>query len=259
MSRTAITITWVIFALAGPATTITAQAVTRTDPQLDRVDSLVRDGRLADARSALDAWNAAHPATDITSGNIRARALLLRARLATSWDGAEEALRAVALGYPVSSHAPEALLMLGQGLIASAAIQPASNAVTRATGYLERLVTEYPATHLRGPALLWLARAYRLGGRVPLACARLDDALALDLTIETRQLVLEERQACTARESFSSTQRLSANIPVPSTAARDVRDAAGTTPYDLVQRRKASANARLSRSFTSLVRPTVCP
>jgi len=200
MRRSAIAITFVFLALACPATTIAAQASTRTDPRLERIDSLVRDGRLADARTALDAWNAEHPATDITPGNIRAWALLLRARLATSWDRAEEALRAVALGYPVSPHAPEALLLLGQGLLASAAVEPASNSASRATGYLERLVTEYPATPLRGAALLWLARAYRLGARVTQACARLDEALALELDTQTRRLVFEDQQACPARE-----------------------------------------------------------
>jgi outer membrane protein assembly factor BamD (BamD/ComL family) len=192
-------VTIAVLALVVPSTTHAAQAPPRSDTQLETVQSLIRNGRLADARTALDAWNAAHPPTDITPGDIRAWALILRARIATSWERAEEALRAVALGYPVSPHAPEALLRLGQGLLARASVEPASNALSRATGYLDRLVTEYPADPLRGPALLWLARAHRLAARVPQACARLDDALALDLDAQTRALVAEERRNCPPR------------------------------------------------------------
>jgi hypothetical protein len=165
------------------------------DPALTRIDSLSRTDALREARQALEQWNLTHPrgATGVPA-SARVQALLLQARLAKTWPAAEEALLAIALGYPVSADAPEALLRLGQGLVASAMIAPASNAATRATGYLERAISDYPNSPLRGTTLLWLARAHVLGARIPTACARLSDALRLTLDDETRALALAEQQ-----------------------------------------------------------------
>jgi cell division septation protein DedD len=127
----------------------------------------------------LQRWQGEHPpdATDVTPA-ARARSLLLQARLSTDAKVAEEAYLAVALGYPTAEVAPEALLRLGQGLVAGATVESAGgSSARRAVSYLQRLVTEHPGTPERTEGLLWLSRAYLLSARAAQACATIEDAL----------------------------------------------------------------------------------
>jgi hypothetical protein len=94
---------------------------------------------------------------------LRARALLLRGRLAADPATAETDYITVALEHPTSPAAQEALLRLGQGA-------HARGDAARATGYLERLVLDYPGTPHRAPAHLWLARALAASGRREAGC-----------------------------------------------------------------------------------------
>jgi cell division septation protein DedD len=144
------------------AAAIAPASVTAQVPTLDRVDSLVSTGAYADARDTLDRWWSAREAFEVP-GSDRARALMLRARLAPDPESAEPDYLAVVLGYPMSSHAPEALLRLGQGLLAD-------GDATRAAAYLQRLVADYPGRPQRPFGLLWLARANSALRRYAAAC-----------------------------------------------------------------------------------------
>lgn len=161
-------------------------------PTLDRVDSLVTAGQYDVARSVLDQWLSARDQFNVP-GSDMARALMLRAQLATDPEEAEPDYLAVVLGYPTSVHAPEALLRLGQGLLAT-------GDATRAAAYLERLIADYPGRPQRTPGLLWLARANTAARRPGAACAAarqgLRDTRDPDLMA---MLQVEAAAACSVR------------------------------------------------------------
>jgi TolA-binding protein len=166
-----------------------------TDPQLAAVDSLIDLGRVKAARVDLARWNSEHPASNaaVPSEN-RAFATLLAGKLATTWPQAEQAFQTLALTWPVSAHAPEALLRLAQGLITQSATALARNSADRAASYLERLIADYPTSPHRPPAFYWLARAYLLTDRAPLACARLNTASSITLDSITAELTRTLKQ-----------------------------------------------------------------
>lgn len=158
-------------------------------PTLPRVDSLIAAGDYDAARSSLERWWSAREEFDVP-GSDRARAFMLRARLAPDMEVAEPDYLSVVLGYPTSEHAPEALLRLGQGLIAT-------GEAARAAGYLQRLVTDYPGVPQHTPGLLWLARAQTAARSPGAACAAaregLRDASDPDLVAMLR---VEQGAAC---------------------------------------------------------------
>lgn len=168
-------------------------------PTLDRVDSLVTAGSYDDARRILDQWWSARDEFEIPGSN-KARALMLRARLAPDLETAEPDYLAVILGYPTSEHAPEALLRLGQGLLAD-------GDATRAAAYLERLVADYPGRPQRTMGLLWLARANTAAHRPAAACeaARKGIANASDPDVRA-MLQVEAGASCAVRTSAAPAQ-----------------------------------------------------
>ena len=180
-----------LFASILAALVIPAGAVAQV-PTLDRVDSLVTAGSYEEARSILDQWWSARDEFDVP-GSDMARALMLRAQLAPDPETAEPDYLAVIIGYPTSSHAPEALLRLGQGLLAD-------GDATRAAAYLERLVADYPGRPQRLAALLWLARADNAARRPAAACSAarlgLQDARDPDLR---SMLEIEAGASCAVR------------------------------------------------------------
>lgn len=158
------------------------------DEELSRIETLIAASRLTEARAALLRWQQtparAEPAQD-------AHALLLRARLAPRADSAEALYLEVALGYPSTAVAPEALLRLGQAALAGGDAQ-------RAAGYLERLTRDYPSATQRTAGQIWLARALRVRRRANEACALLDVASRSVADASLRPLLDSERAACSA-------------------------------------------------------------
>jgi hypothetical protein len=119
-------------------------------------------------------------------------ALYWRARLSGSGDSAERDLRRVALEYPGSPWADDALLELSQ--IALAAGNPSS-----AFELAERLRSDYPGSDLRPRAALWAARAAFQAGEPSTACLLLDSARAeAAADIEFGNQVAYYRGRCTA-------------------------------------------------------------
>jgi cell division protein FtsN len=138
-------------------------AAAQTDP-LQRIGELASTGRLTQARADLDLWFQANPpGSPNASAEQTARALLLRGRLSTEPAAARDAYLSLVLSYPSTTSAPEALLRAGQGLLAEKDAQ-------RAATYLQRLVSEYPASTHRMTGLLWLARAQAEMGDRTTAC-----------------------------------------------------------------------------------------
>jgi tetratricopeptide (TPR) repeat protein len=176
------------FALAaGPDGGVAAQ-----ENRLDRVDALVAAGAYADARTTLSGWWDSREAAG-AGGAERARALMLRARLAPDPASAEADYLAIVLGYPISPDAPQALLRLGQGLLAM-------DEPTRAVGYLKRLVADYPGRPERATGLLWLGRAQTAARQLADACDTYREGLrdGADPAV-LAMLRAEEPVACAAR------------------------------------------------------------
>lgn len=171
--------------LAGAA----APAAARQGAQLDAVEAAAAAGRLTEARTLLERWNREHPVGGAAPSADRARALLLAGRLSTDFANAEDAYLAVVLGHPSSAAAPEALLRLGQGLLAA-------GDAARAAAYLERLAADYPGAPQRAPGLVWLARAQSATGRRDAACATLHRARDVAADAETRDLADADLREC---------------------------------------------------------------
>ena len=158
---------------------------------LRQVEELVSRGRLTQARAALQEWIDAHsPAADAPADD-RAHALLLQGRLSVDAASAEEAYRSLVFSYPNSRYAADALLLLGQGLLAG-------GSPDRAIPYLERLVRDHPSSLHRPMAMLWLARALSQTRDFAAACATARDgvdAAAADAELLNR-LRNEHQSAC---------------------------------------------------------------
>ena len=159
-------------------------------PTLARVDSLVAAGAYDDARTILQQWWSARDEFDVP-GSDKARALMLRARLADDPEAAEPDYLAIVLGYPTSPYAPEALLRLGQGLLAA-------GDAARAAAYLERLVADYPGRPQRNVALLWLARANTAARHPAAACSAAREGLRSTNDPDLRSMLQVEAGASCA-------------------------------------------------------------
>jgi tetratricopeptide (TPR) repeat protein len=169
-------------------------ALAAQPPSLDQAEQLIARGEYAAARVLLERWWREEPAANATIvPTARPRALLLRARLATDPAAAEQDYLALTLGHPSSPEAAEALLRLGQGLLASG--QP-----PRAIVYLERLARDHPSSPHRALGLLWLARARRAAGLPGPACEAVTEAAALaGRSAELADLIRSEQVASCRR------------------------------------------------------------
>lgn len=213
MSRVALRATAGGFAVAAALLAGLPGPVRAQVPTLDRIDSLITAGQYGDARSTLEQWWSAREAFEVP-GSDRARALMLRARLAPDPDTAEPDYLAIVLGYPTSPQAPEALLRLGQGLLAD------GDAV-RAVAYLQRLAADYPGRPERLTGLLWLARANAAARRFGTACQVARQGLqdSRDRPELTALLRAEETTAC----SVAAGDRDAGAAPAVATPAADPR------------------------------------
>lgn len=173
----------VVAAAAAPA------QLSPQDAALDSVEALLDEGRYPEARTALATL--LDGPSDLTPA-ARARSLLLRASLQGDPRAAESDYLAVVLGHPTTPDAAEALLRLGQALLATG--DP-----SRAAGYLQRLVADYPGYPLRGVALLWLARAHLANGDRNQACQAARAGLAMAGGDGDLSALLELEQAGSCR------------------------------------------------------------
>jgi cell division septation protein DedD len=213
--------------ILGVLTALAALAPRPADGQaggLDRVEALIDADRYDDARSTLDAWWTANESARVP-GADRARALMLRARLAGDPAEAENHYLSIVFGYPISPEAPQALLRLGQALLAV-------GEAPRAAGYLQRLVADYPGRPERNLGQLWLARAQRAERQHAQACATaregLRDARDPDLATMFRD---EEAAACAVAGTGARAGDGAARTdPVPPPAITPATPPATTTP-----------------------------
>jgi hypothetical protein len=183
------------------------------DIALDRVQNLINAGRFTEAGNTLTQWERGHGADSNASSNDRARALLLRGLLTTDAPQAQETYLAVVMSYPASPSAPQALLRLGQGFVASGDAR-------RAIAYLERLRSDYPRARERDTGLLWLARAYAAATSMTAACNTARDA-ARSTDPNVRTLAeLERDRVCAGQPAQRRDTARAQPRPVPATPVR---------------------------------------
>jgi cell division protein FtsN len=135
----------------------------------------------------------------------------------------------VVLSYPRTDAAPEALLRLGQVLVAVAIADSDTLTARRATDYLSRLVDDYPTSEQRPLGMLWLARAHEVAGSHADACTVTRAALRDDIQDPVLASLFETERdaACAAAlgvepaaRAETPPARSEAERPPP-TAARD--------------------------------------
>ena len=135
------------------------------DPVIQNAVRLAGEGRGDEARRLVNA--------ELAKARVGepawVEALYWRARIAATGDSAERDLRRVAIEYPTSRWADDALLQLAQ--LAMAAGNPVS-----AFALAQRLRSDYPDSDLRPRAALWAGRAAFDTGDPRGACALLDSA-----------------------------------------------------------------------------------
>lgn len=132
-------------------------------PPLQEAEWHVARGEFPEARAIVQRWRRANPSSRAEQDE-QAHYYLLRGRLTTHADSAEDHYLTVAVNHPTSRYAAEALLRLGQ---ARNARGDAAEAVT----YLRRVITDYPASDHRTMAAVWLVRIEaERGGERALMC-----------------------------------------------------------------------------------------
>lgn len=163
-------------------------AAAAQQPHLEAATARLSAGDYDQARALVDEWWREHG--DSPAARERPLGLLLRGRLTTDIAAAERDYLAIVLGHPTSREAPEALLRLGQGLLAAGEPE-------RAAAYLERLLADYPGAPQRWTATLWLGRSHAAAGRVAAACQAFQDARGSAATPDALTLVQrEEARVC---------------------------------------------------------------
>lgn len=118
---------------------------------LDQAEQNIADGALADARALLQRWQKDNPNAARAQPEQQARYHMLLARTFMAADSAEDHYLTVALNYPTSTFAPEALLRLAQA-------RTLRGDTAQAVAYLQRLLADYPKSDRRSAASDWLAR-----------------------------------------------------------------------------------------------------
>jgi cell division septation protein DedD len=195
-------VAWVALALSFAAAPLAAQSTS----SLDRIETLLAEGRLSEARATLERWESSSVGSRRPEPEDRARARLLQGRLSSDIAEAESAYMSVVLSYPRTRAAPEALLRLGQVLVAVAIADADTATARRATDYLARLVDDYPRSEERPLGMLWLARAHEVAGSHADACDVTRDALRTDIPDPVLASLFEaEREtACGAAQDGAS-------------------------------------------------------
>jgi predicted Zn-dependent protease len=139
----------------------------QSDPRLVEAVRTAQEGRSDSARAAVQRLLAATPPTDTLYPEI----LYTQAMVAGEAADMRKALQRVAVEYPTSGWADDALLRLVQMDYATRSLEPAARNV-------ERLKTDYPDTPLLPQASYWAARIYFDQKNSAAACRWLADGMA---------------------------------------------------------------------------------
>jgi cell division protein FtsN len=169
----------------------------------------VADGDGAAGRALLDSLLGATPSDSRALPEV----LFWRAALAESATTAARDYRRVAVEYPLSPRASDALLRLAQ-------LELARGDATEAQRHLDRLQREHPTAAASAQAQYWLARARFAANDVPRACGALRQAstVASPSDVELRNQIEYLHQRCDGVAAVTEP------APVPSPRAVQPRD-----------------------------------
>ncbi|GAC1477308.1 MAG: hypothetical protein NVS1B4_19750 [Gemmatimonadaceae bacterium] len=183
-----------------------AEADSASERALLRAQQLVGDGRAREGRAVVDSLLAA----TVPTSPRYAAALFVRGALAPSAAAAEADYRRVAVEYPLSAKAAEALVRLAQ-------LERARGDIAGALRHLERLRTEYAGGSVEPQSHLWVARTLLEAKDIPRGCIALGRAHARvpASDVEFRNQIEYEMRRC---EGVDTTD-LSGLAPSPRAAA----------------------------------------
>jgi len=178
----------------GPATRDTMQG----DPELLVAVQLASEGLADSARAIIRRRLAMTP----TSDSLYAEILYTAGRVAGNADSAMLYLRRVSIEFSRSKWADQALLRLAQLAFATGDVSAARRAA-------ERIVEDYPSSHILADAAFWAGRAYFELNDVEGGCRYLARAeAAATQNIELANRIRYYRQRCAAfAETSDSTAR----------------------------------------------------
>jgi cell division septation protein DedD len=238
-------------------TVLTAQDAPR--PPLDEAEWHLARGEFPEARAIVQRWRRTNPSSRAEQDE-QAHYYLLRGRLTTNADSAEDHYLTVAVNHPTSRYAAEALLRLGQ---ARNARRDTSEAVT----YLRRVITDYPPSDHRTMAAVWLVRieSARAGERA-LMCDLLrtmpkgtNPEVIANLKLETDRVcvgrTVAQSAAAAARQPTQPAPKPQTPVRAPPRVTRT--DTTRTTPRTEIEVSEAPDTARPSTPTTT--EPTATP
>ena len=205
---------------------------------LEEAEMQVGAGIFDEARTLLDAWVRANPNPARNDQEQQARYHLLAGRLTTNADSAEDHYLTVAVNYPTSRSAPEALLRLAQARHARGDTQ-------QAITYLRRLLADYPQSDQRPMAGVWLARVQQASGANADLCGTLRGIQPGTNPEASTLLKTETTRVCAQSSRAAATP---ANPPAP----RSEQPRAETTRTD-------TARAAAPVAVTRPVEPAPAP
>jgi septal ring-binding cell division protein DamX len=197
----------------------------QTEPRLVQGVRLAQEGLSDSARGVVERVVAATDPSD----SLYPQALYARAMIAANAQDMRRDLQRIAVEYPSSSWADDALLRLAQ-------IDYATGELESATRNLERLRLDYPSSPLFPQASFWAARAYFDLRKPGSACRWLAEGLPrVGSNVELRNQLGFYNQRCAgvaldtatlASRTDSAKSRGDSGAP-PDTAARSHTDSAG--------------------------------
>ncbi len=189
-------------------------ALGQSEPRLASAIHLAQEGLGDSARGVVQRVIAATPPTD----TLYPQALYARAMVAGDPEAMRRDLQRIAVEYPSSNWADDALLRLAQ-------LDFAAGDLEGATRDLERLRLDYPDTPLLAQAALWAARAYFDRGDPRSACPWLDQGMnRVGDDVELRNQLQFYRQRCSgalAAADSAHADSVKARAAADSTARAD--------------------------------------
>lgn len=243
----------VIIALVCSGAPAVALAQEQQRPLLDQAESAVTSGVFKDARVLLEEWRQRNPSSSRADQEAQARYHILAARVTTNADSAEDHYLTVAVNYPTSRVAPDALVRLAQARHARGDVQ-------QAVDYLQRVLADYPSTDQRALAAVWLTRLQTGTMSGTNAGARNCDLLRsveAGNNVEIIELLKAERTRVCSPSNIAASTPAPAR-PKPADTAR-VISAAPPKTSPAVSRPVATDTARKAPAKTTIAAPIPTP
>jgi SPOR domain len=228
-------------AIAALGLAVTRGAAAQSDPRLLDAVRSAQDGQSDSARAALGRLLAATATTD----SLYPQILYSLGIVAADVNEREHNLQRVAVEYPISPWADDALLLLAQS-------DYAGGNLPGTVRDLERIRKDFPASPILPKAAVWAARTYFDMGNQRAACSWLAAGLHARSDLETRNQLRFQAQRCGALIAAADT------LPPPDTvvvaaASPATKAAPDTVSHDTVS--SAVANAALKPAADTLARP----